>query len=172
MTSGAIGRAAVAGALTGLALAGLGACGGAEPAAPPAGVQRGERPPEASVSGVECPGEIRITRRPRCALVAHRSVLRDCPQSRVGHDLRVSGLRCARAYPLIAALGSAGLPALGDYSKSRLVLYRPRVATYHRPYRTRDTGWTCTADWEVDSPSGVHFVCSKGRAVIAFQFSG
>lgn len=131
-----------------------------------------DRPPDAAVSGIECPKQIRISDRSRCALIARRTKLTDCPKTRIGHDLSVSGVPCAEAYGLMGPLGSAGLPALGNYSKSRVVLYRPAVATYQRPFEIRPTGWTCSAIWEKHSTSGVQLMCWRGKAVLTFQFSG
>jgi hypothetical protein len=155
-----------------LASLGLGACGGSDSTAPTAVQATGARPPAPAVTGIECPKQIRISERSRCKLIRNRTKLKDCPDTRIGHDLGISGIPCSEAYGLMGPLGSAGLSALGDYSKSRLVVYRPAVATYQRRFEVRPTRWTCSAAWETHTVSGVQFICWRGADTIGFQFSG
>jgi hypothetical protein len=152
---------------------GITACGDNEPAAPTGSSQTtAERPPHPAVSGVECPPQIRITERPRCKLIRRPAPMAACPDTHIGSHLRVSGMACREAYGLMAPLGSAAMSAFGNYSRSRLVVYRPAVATYKPPFEVRPTGWSCSAAWEKHSSTGIQFVCLRGSDTLAFRFSG
>jgi hypothetical protein len=154
-----------------LAAIGLAACGESRPAtAATASQTTAERPPRPAVSGVECPPQIRIADRPKCKLIRKRVALVPCPDTHIGGHLRVAGLPCREAYELMGPLGSAGVSAFGDYSRSRLVVYRPAVATYKQPFEVRPTGWTCSASWEKHSSAGIQFVCLREHDTIAFRF--
>ena len=93
------------GLIAAVACIGLSSCGGDDPV--DGASERSataERPPDPTATGIHCPKELRISNRPECKLIDRRAKLTPCPNTRIGHDLRVSAVRCGEAYGLMAPL--------------------------------------------------------------------